>query len=194
MDMPTGAHRPAPDVPESLGRRRRSFLAIVFGSVLGLVPLVTGMLVFLDPLRRKTEGKFLRITTLGAVPDDGIPRPFPVIDDHSDAWNRTPNQPVGLIYLVREPGETLPIAYSATCPHAGCYIGFVATEKLFRCPCHTSSFQLDGVRVGGASSVAPRGLDTLEVRLEEAASPEAQAVLVQYQRFQTGKHEKIAVS
>ncbi|MEX0938968.1 MAG: Rieske 2Fe-2S domain-containing protein [Pirellulales bacterium] len=194
MDMPTGAHRAAPDEPESLGRRRRSFLAIVFGSVLGLVPLVTGVLVFLDPLRRKTEGRFLRIATLAAVPDDGVPRPFPVIDDHSDAWSRTPNQPVGLIYLVREPGETVPTAFSATCPHAGCYIGFVAPEKLFRCPCHTSSFQLDGKRVGGASSVAPRGMDTLELRLEEAASPEAQVVLVQYQRFQTGKHEKIAVS
>jgi hypothetical protein len=37
-------------------------------------------------------------------------------------------------------------------------------------------------------------MDTLEVRLEIADTPDAQAVLVQYERFQTGKHEKIAVS
>src|SRR5438270_12063937 len=72
---------------------RRNFLtkvaAAIIGTVLGLVPLGAGLLVFLDPLRRKsaTNG-FLKVTTLKAVSEDGIPRKFPVLATRVDAWNK----------------------------------------------------------------------------------------------------------
>ena len=56
---------------------RRDFLTRLFagiiGTILGLVPFAAGFMVLLDPLRRKasTSGA-LRVTTLEAVPDDGV--------------------------------------------------------------------------------------------------------------------------
>jgi menaquinol-cytochrome c reductase iron-sulfur subunit len=162
------------------------------------MPFAAGLGVLLDPLRRKSSGGFIRVAPLTAIPDDGVPRMFSIVTDQVDAWNTTPNQPVGVVFLLRNPGDSTPIAYTATCPHAGCYIGYVAGEKIFRCPCHTSSFELNGSRIGGDSSVAPRGMDTLEVQLEPTETSDgaagAEMVLVDYKRFQTGRHEKIATA
>ncbi|MDQ7010627.1 MAG: ubiquinol-cytochrome c reductase iron-sulfur subunit [Mariprofundaceae bacterium] len=55
-----------------------------------------------------------------------------------------------------------PIAFSTKCPHLGCNVRWVAEENLFICACHNSRFRLDGEVVSGP---APRGLDTLPVRI-----------------------------
>ena len=46
--------------------------------------------------------------------------------------------------------------------------------------------------VGGDQSVAPRGMDRLEVRTVEQESGNTE-VQVLFERFQTGKHEPIAM-
>src|SRR5437016_3803605 len=99
---------------------RRNFLysmgSVMIGMVVSLFPLGAGLMVFLDPLlgKKKLPGSvphdpdgaagYLKIATLDAVPDDGIPRRFPVIANLKDAWNFTPGQPIGAIYLRREKG------------------------------------------------------------------------------------------
>ena len=93
---------------------RRNFLAglaaIVVGGVATAFSFVTGVIVFFDPWARKRklpkfyekeqnefgEG-FLRVASLDAIPDDGVPRRFPVVDDVSDAWNFSPGEPIGSI-------------------------------------------------------------------------------------------------
>src|SRR5215472_9636514 len=92
-------------IPEAPGCRR-DFLTKVFagiiGTILGLVPFAAGLLVFLDPLRRKaTTTGALRVTTLEAIPDDGIPRKFPVLATRVDAWNKFSETPIGAVYLRR---------------------------------------------------------------------------------------------
>jgi menaquinol-cytochrome c reductase iron-sulfur subunit len=54
----------------------------------------------------------------------------------------------------------------------------------FHCPCHNSQFDLDG---STTNKKPPRGLDTLEVKVE------GNDVLVRYQTFIAGRHEKIPV-
>jgi menaquinol-cytochrome c reductase iron-sulfur subunit len=148
---------------------RRSFVAVaaavVTGAIAVLTPLGVGLASFFSPLRRKASSSLVRIALLEQVPDDGKPRAFPVIADRVDAWNRYPAQRIGAVYLVRNEGDEAPIAFTAKCPHAGCFIGYTPGDDAFQCPCHTSAFKLDGTRVHGDAEVSPRDMDELEVEL-----------------------------
>ena len=161
---------------------RRSFLynavTLTLSAILGLAPLLTGLAVFFDPLRRRGKaakaedaGNWLRIASLDAVPADGVPRQFPVIADQVDAWNRTPNQPVGLLDLRRKPDSKDVEVFTAVCPHAGCFVAVVEKEnqKQFLCPCHNSAFDLEGekIEVAGVSHPSPRSMDSLNVDQEK---------------------------
>src|SRR5262245_31549747 len=85
---------------------RRDFFkkvwAGIIGAFLGMLPVGAGLTVFFDPLRRKasTSGP-IRVTTLEALPDDGVPRAFPVVATRVDAWNKFTQQPIGAVYLRR---------------------------------------------------------------------------------------------
>jgi len=158
---------------------------------IGLVPLATGLATFLDPLWRrkgaKSEGEgppFRRVATVAALPRDGTPVQVPVIADLTDAWNREPNQPVGAVYLRREGDKVT--CFNAICPHAGCFVAYSAERKAFQCPCHTSSFELDGELI--LPSPSPRGLDSLTVDPERLKEGE---IWVQFVNFYPGKEDRV---
>jgi Rieske Fe-S protein len=152
---------------------RRSFVAavaaIVTGGLAALAPVGAGLATFFSPLFRRSKPAQVRVALLDQVPDDGLPRFFPVLADRVDAWNRQPAQRIGAVYLVREKGAKEPVAFTAKCPHAGCFIGYTAGEDAFKCPCHTSSFKLDGTRLRGDAEVSPRDMDKLKVELRGPA-------------------------
>ncbi len=192
---------PATTGASSAEPRRGFFVraaAVVVGGLVGTVPLLSGLVVFLDPLRRKGgAAQAIRVATFDALPDDGIPRQFPVIADRQDAWNRYLNEPIGAVYLVRKPGEDTVAAFNATCPHAGCFVAYRADQKCFGCPCHKSAFEIDGARIDPKSSPSPRDMDTLkcEVRTPTTRGGEHSAVKevwVEFQNFQIATAEKIA--
>jgi len=171
---------------------RRGFLtkaaAIVIGAVAGLVPFIAGLIVFCDPLRRKAMSNgYIRVTSLDSVPDDGMPRQFPVIADMTDAWNRYPNEPIGAVFLRRVKGSKTVEAYHAICPHAGCFVAFNDEQNQFQCPCHNSSFGVDGSRL--PNCVSPRDMDTLDIDEEHLQDQE---VWVEFKNFAAGIKEKIA--
>ncbi len=202
-DTPPAASPAASESASDAGKPRRSFLyramTIVVSAAVGLGPLLTGLAVFFDPLRKRgsasadDEGNWLRIANIDAVPDDGVPRQFPVIADQIDAWNRTPNQPIGLLYLRRAEGEANVEVFTAVCPHAGCNVGLVEkNEQLqYLCPCHNSAFDLTGEKIesGGTVHPSPRDMDKLEVDQEKLA--ETGEVWVDFKNFYPGKHERV---
>ncbi len=176
---------------------RRSFLtqalAVVFGTITGVVPVFAGLLTVLDPLRHRGKGgdaagpAFLKITTLDALPTDGTWRQSPVIADLQDAWTKTPNARVGAVFLRRTKDGQVQ-AISTICPHAGCFVS-TKTDGSFKCPCHDSEFDADGKKreknAEGRATVSPRDLDTLEVKVEN------DNVMVQYVRYRTGSAKKV---
>lgn len=177
---------------------RRSFiasvLAILAGTLALVTPLVAGVVTFLSPLFKKSFSSKVRVALLDQVPADGQPRAFPVIAERIDAWTRYPEQRIGSVYLIRQPGEATPTAFTAKCPHAGCFIGFTPGDDMFRCPCHTSAFKLDGSRANGDAEVAPRGMDKLPVDLvsvKASDGAEIQEIWIEYIDFQTGRKEAI---
>ena len=184
--------------PDERPKTRRSFFtgaaALVTGSVALLTPIGIGIASFLTPLFRKTKSAEVRVALLDQIPDDGLPRYFPVIAEREDAWTRYPAQRIGAVYLVRKAGEPKPIAFTAKCPHAGCYIGYAPGEDLFKCPCHTSSFKLDGTRARGDAEVAPRDMDPLPVEIRHAKTPDGQQIAevwIKFIDYQTGHKERI---
>lgn len=177
---------------------RRTFFemlaAVVAGAVAIVTPLVAGVVTFLSPLFKRNSSPEVRVALLSQVPDDGMPRSFPIVADHVDAWTKYPEQRVGSVYLVRKEGEAKPVAFTAKCPHAGCFIGYKPGDDLFRCPCHTSAFKLDGSRERGDAEVAPRDMDRLPVELRSIAAAddsEATEVWVEFIDFQTGHKEAV---
>ena len=172
--------------PEQPGRR--SFLkeaaAVLIGAVSTLVPLVSGLVMFFDPLRKKAKaGEFVFVASLTALSDDGLPRKFPVIAAHSDAWNKFPPAPVGAVYL-RRVGKAVE-ALNVVCPHAGCFVDFNSETKSFLCPCHNSSFALNG-KISDPSSPSPRAMDKLSAQIRNGTE-----VWVKFQNFQAGEPRQI---
>ena len=162
----------------------RGFLAAGSGLVAALLAPLAGLGVLLDPLRRKsTLGKPIRVTTLAALPSDGVPRKFPIVADRTDAWNKFQKVPIGAIYLRRTEASTIE-AFNVACPHAGCFVDYRGEEDHFLCPCHNSRFNLDG-SIQNPDSPSPRGMDSLVVEIRNN-----EEVWVQYQKFQAGHAEK----
>ena len=168
---------------------RRSFFkeaaAVVIGGVAVLVPAAAGLLVFLDPLRKKGKAvsNAIRVASLSAVPNDNQPHKFPVIASRTDAWNKFPSTPIGAVYL-RRTGEKTIEALNVVCPHAGCFVDFLPSRACFHCPCHNSTFAMDG-KINDPKSPSPRPLDTLPVEIR------GEEIYVTFQNFRAGVAEKI---
>jgi menaquinol-cytochrome c reductase iron-sulfur subunit len=171
---------------------RRDFYrygTIVLGNLVALTLAVPGVAYLLDPLLKpkSEEGDFQTLASLSEL-KPGIPKSVAIIEGRRDAWVKYPPEPVGSVWLVRQPPcdkkETV-IALSAECPHLGCAVNLGPDGRSFFCPCHTSSFDLCGKVT---NTVPPRPMDTLEVRLTKDPEPKVQ---VKFQRFRAGTEEKI---
>ena len=172
---------------------RRSFLkkaaAVLIGGLVTVVPAAAGLLMWMDPLRRRSGGGaagFTRITSLAALPNDGTPRKFTVFADRVDAWTRIPTTPVGAVYL-RRTGDRTVEALQTICPHAGCFVDYRPDARDFLCPCHNSTFGIDGA-INDPKSPSPRAMDALPVELREGE------VWIRFENFQAGQKAKRVVS
>jgi menaquinol-cytochrome c reductase iron-sulfur subunit len=166
----------------------KQFAAGIIGAVLTLLPVGAGLAVFLDPLRRKSAASgAVRVASLESLPNDGIPRKFPVIAARVDAWNKFTQTAIGAVYL-RRTSDGQVQAFNVVCPHAGCFVDFKPEEGHYSCPCHNSTFTVAG-SIGDRTSPAPRGLDSLGVEVRDGKD-----VWVKFQNFQAGRAEKVPVA
>jgi Rieske Fe-S protein len=161
---------------------------VLLGNAVALALAVPGVAYVLDPLRKSSKGgDFQRLARLSEL-TVGEPRSYAVIEERQDAWVKYPREPVGSVWLVRQPEGSDPpvIAFTTECPHLGCAVNLRGTDrgKEFLCPCHTSAFDLKGRPL---NSVPPRGMDALQVEVSKDADPE---VRVKFQRFRTQEKEK----
>jgi menaquinol-cytochrome c reductase iron-sulfur subunit len=177
----------------SNGSGRRGFLKAAAAVGLGAVALLTaplaGLRVWLAPLGRRpgaAPGRWVRVTSLATLPENGPPRRFPVVTDHVNAWTRSPAVPVGAVFLSRN--EDRIRAFNVVCPHAGCLVDYTPGSQQFLCPCHNSTFALDG-QVNDPGSPSPRGLDPLEAEVRDGSD-----VWVRFQNFRVGFKERIPES
>ena len=171
-------------------KERRDFLvgisAVAAGALAMLAPIGAAVVSLLDPLRReKLSSEMVLVARTSAIPEDGSPRKFTVTADRTDAWAAYDDSPVGAVYLRRSGDEVR--ALNVVCPHAGCFVGVAKDNSRFSCPCHLSSFDLDGA-VDDPTSPSPRDMDTLDVEVRNGDE-----VWVRFQNFLPGRAEKTPV-
>lgn len=171
---------------------RRTFLAamgaLLAGGVAALTPVVPGLAMLLDPLRRGgSEAGLVFVTRLAAIPEDGVPQKFPIVAGRTDAWTTYEDAPVGAVYL-RRTGTREVLAFNVVCPHAGCFVAIKNDGSGFGCPCHKSSFAFDGA-VDDPASPAPRGLDRLEAEVRNEDE-----VWVRFVNFQAGVEKQVPLA
>jgi menaquinol-cytochrome c reductase iron-sulfur subunit len=180
--------------PPETSPGRRGFLKGFTAAVLGLSALLAaplaGLRVWLQPLRKQksSQGLWVKVALLSAIPDDGSPRRFPIIADQVNAWTKQPNQSIGAVYLRKNPDSRQVEALNVVCPHAGCLVDYQQGDTTFHCPCHDSRFALDGA-IASAGSPSPRGLDQLVAEVRSGTE-----VWVQFQNFRPGIEEKEPVT
>ena len=180
---------------------RRGFvqlLTAVLSGLLGLIPAGIGAAFILDPLVRKRTAKEADSgddsadliplpVSADMLPADGTPVSVVVKSDKVDAWNRFKDIEIGTVWLRKDANGDV-VAFSSICPHLGCAVDFRPGNRDFFCPCHTSSFGLDGERT---NQIPPRGMDQLDV----VVKPEADNQLwIKYESFRAGTPEKIKVT
>ena len=179
------------ETPPTGGAPRRNFLtavgAVVVAGLSGLAPLIASVSALLDPLRRRggTEGMVM-VAKLSLVPDDGVPRKFTVQSDRVDAWTTYRNTPVGAVYLRRAQGDDV-ACLNVVCPHAGCFVNLAPDGSRFVCPCHRSSFDLEG-HINDPASPSPRNMDALDVEVRNGDE-----VWVRFENFLPGQEDKVPV-
>ena len=193
MTDPTAA---TPSEAQSVPFQRRSIMAGIVAAVTGAIvccaPLIAGGLFALDPIRRKRERYlgsdegYFPVTTLDRLPSDGTPERFTIRANMVDAWNLFKNRTIGTVYLRRMPGVSSGevIAFTDVCPHLGCKVNYESSTNSFYCPCHASTFDLDGHKT---NKIPPRNMDSLEVKVRDGE------VWVKYQEFKGGVEEKKAI-
>ncbi len=164
---------------------RRAFAARVtaaLGALAAAAAVVPGLGLLLAPLR-KAGAQGAAPVPVASDEDVRPDRPLRVtaVGERHDAWARLDRVTLGSCWLVRAHDGAPVRAFSTVCPHLGCGVDYDAQARTFDCPCHGSSFDLDGRCLKGP---ALRGLDELEVTTESGE------VRVRYQRFRAGSAAK----
>ena len=163
-----------------VGSRRTFFhwVTVAAAAVVGVglaVPLL-GSLISPAFMRR-------RRVWVDVGPVDELPAGRPTQLDHvttvRDGWLEATSHKA--VWAVKQPQGDVTV-FSPICTHLGCGYRWDDTEKKFLCPCHGSSFDVNGQVLGGP---APRPLDRLPAKVEGGR------LLVMYQDFKSGLPQSV---
>lgn len=170
---------------------RRSFLKEAAAGAVGacciLIPAGAAVVAWLDPLARSADGDALiPVGKLSNLPADGSPRRVTIVTSRNDGWTRDNAVPVGAVYLRRTAERTVEALHSI-CPHAGCFVDYVAARRMFFCPCHESTFAEDG-SINDPQSPSPRPMDTLDVELR------GDEVWLRFRNYRSGIQQKLPIA
>lgn len=175
-----GGRKNRPPAPGQITRRQLLRGGAVAGGTLAAAALATAVAGPASPATRRalgatgtTEGGRSATGTSGATGSTGASgagngTPIASLDQLSVGDAVGFDAPgVGPAALIRI-GQNEVVAYSRTCTHAGCLVGYDRSAELLYCPCHGAEFDpADGARVVGGP--APSPLPPVEVVIDRAA-------------------------
>jgi menaquinol-cytochrome c reductase iron-sulfur subunit len=161
---------------------RRGFLKVMTGLLAAAAGALATIPIFASVLSPLREGRADGQGALRACPleelETGKPKRVELISTIVDGWTRAVGV-VGAAWLLKKPDGSIS-ALSSVCPHSGCSIN-QKSPSAYGCPCHDSTFELDGTATDGPS---PRAMDPLEVELH------GKDVFVKWKRFKIGVKER----
>lgn len=187
-------HAPPPPPPER--RRFLQWLTHGLGALWAAAIGVPAVAYLIDARNRPARnGDFKSVARLDSLQKD-VPVQAVIRDQRRDAWTLHPNDLIGRVWLIRRDGNKVQ-AFTTICPHLGCSINYEDKAKLFICPCHNGSWDSQCKlvtdpatlqKLGIAENPAPRDMDELDVKVE------GDQVLVKYENFISGRHDKVVKS
>lgn len=141
--------------------RRGFFLAGIYGiwGIIMATLAVPAVAYLLFPPRTKRGGEWVEAGDLSTLrlktPEEMVFRRTRV-----DGWKVTSEKATAWVVKMSDKDV---VAFGPQCTHLGCAYHWDEQNNNFLCPCHTSTFSLDGKVTAGP---APRPLDRYEVKVE----------------------------
>ena len=150
------------DFQEETHLNRRTFYLIciyVIWATIGVVLAVPAAVYLLWPPRPRKQQEW---TEAGTVKELKLGTPSELVfrKNRVDGWKVTSEKSTA--WVVKK-SENEIVAFGPQCPHLGCAYHWVAKKSEFLCPCHASTFSIEGEVLTGP---APRALDRLELKVE----------------------------
>jgi len=161
---------------------RRSFLGVISGLIVAGISAVLGVTIgrfSISPAFSTSNDQ--EWTDLGSLDEfaEGKLVKKNVVVSQDAGWGKFQSQ--RSVWVVRN-GESVKV-FSGVCPHLGCSVN-TRVDK-FVCACHGSEWNVEGSIVAGPT---PRGLDTLDFRVEDGK------LKIKYQDFKQGLTNKEVLS
>lgn len=179
------SHEDDPTASTNARRQLLKTLVVVGGAAFGCALAAPAAVFVTAPLARGKGGAapWVRTVRLSDL-EEGVPKKVAIVADQRDAWTVSKDVDLGAVWLVRRGADVS--CLSVECPHLGCAVQATTDAPTnanppnasgYGCPCHTSSFDPSGKKLGGP---APRDMDALATKVEGGF------VLVEFKRFRIG--------
>ncbi len=141
--------------------RRTFFLTAIYGlwGLMSAALAVPAGIYLLLPPRARKAAEWVQAGAMDQV-QPGQPTEVTFRHNRVDGWKMTSEKTTA--WLVKTPDDKV-VAFGPQCTHLGCAYHWDEANQNFLCPCHTSTFAVDGKVLSGP---APRPLDRYEVKLE----------------------------
>ena len=159
MMQSTGVRDCPARAPEST--RRRFYLQAIYTlwGAIGAALAVPAFVYLFFPPKVKRETEWVDAADLSKIPVD-VPEEVAFRRNRVDGWKVTSEKATA--WVVKSPGHRV-AAFAPQCTHLGCAYHWDERNHHFLCPCHTSTFGIDGNVLSGP---APRPLDRYEIRIQ----------------------------
>lgn len=141
--------------------RRGFYVSAIYalGAVISAAMAIPAALYLLIPPSAKKKEDWAEIGDLSKL-TKGVPEEVVFRRQRQDGWKLVSEKTSAWVLRT---GDREVVAYTPLCTHLGCAYHWDDHNKNFLCPCHTSTFGLDGKVLTGP---APRPLDRYLVKIE----------------------------
>lgn len=147
---------------ETRGSDRRYFCVTCIYSLWGLIGLALGLpaaVYLLVPPKPRKESEWVEAGDVSQL-EPGVPNELVFRRNRVDGWKITSEKTSAWVVKVSDADV---VAFSPICTHLGCAYHWDERKNNFLCPCHSSTFGLDGRVLSGP---ARRPLERFRVRIE----------------------------
>lgn len=143
------------------GGRRIFFVAAIYGlwALIGAALSVPAFVYLLFPPRARRRDEWVEAGDLSRL-DINDPEEIVFRRNRVDGWKISSEKTSAWVVKL---ADDKAVAFGPSCTHLGCAYHWDERKKNFLCPCHTSTFGIDGHVLSGP---APRPLDRYAVQIK----------------------------
>ena len=165
----------APGFLTPVGSRRTFFrwVTIAAAGLIGAGLSIPLMGYVISPALKRRERPWVDVGKVDDLPA-GEPTQLDHVTTIQDGYLESRSQKA--VWAVKGPDGQVTV-FSPMCTHLGCGYRWAGEEKMFKCPCHGSMFDIEGKVLGGP---APRPLDRLPAKVENGR------LMVVFKEFKSG--------